>query len=266
MPRSRAQPGISRRAFAGTLIAVLLVSIASSEDLERSGGYGADWPDAEFHMARMIYDTRGCGGSRGNCNPWWAVDYPEAEWNFLPALRRMTMLSVADDSRHLPVTDDRIFDYPWLFIQQVARGNWRPSYEEVERLREYLNRGGFLVVDDFHGEREWRMFESVIRAVLPGRAIVDIPDSDPLMSIVYELDTEHGIPGARHVRGGQVRLQGPPTWRGIYDDHGRLMVAINLNADMGDSWEHADDPLYPAPMTALAYRFGVNYVVYAMTR
>ncbi len=250
------------------LMAVMLTVLASSEHLLQNtpSDSGSAGPEAEFHMARMIYETSACGGSRGSCNPMWAVDYPEAEWNFLPALRRMTTLSVAGDSRHLEITDDRIFDYPWLFIQQVARGNWRPGFEEIARLREYLYRGGFLVVDDLHGEREWPMFERIMHAVLPEHTIVDIPHDDPLMNIVHELDIAVGVPGVRHIHGDQVRLQGPPNWRGIYDHHGRLMVAINHNADMGDAWEHADDPAYPAPMTALAYRFGVNYVIYAMTR
>jgi hypothetical protein len=106
----------------------------------------------------------------------------------------------------------------------------------------------------------------VIRGVLPDRPIVDIPPDDPLMNIVYQLDLNTEVPGARHVRGGQVRLQGPPNWRGVYDEHGRLLIAINHNTDMGDSWEHADDPFYPAEMTGLGYRFGVNYVIYSMTR
>jgi len=58
---------------------------------------------------------------------------------------------------------------------------------------------------------------------------------------------------------------GPPRWRGIYDRENRLLVAINYNMDMGDAWQHADDPVYPEPMTALAYRFGINYIIYAMT-
>jgi hypothetical protein len=264
--RIRFQYAAARRTVAAILILSFGMGIASSEDLLLRNQMGGDHPEAEFHMARMIYPTTACGGSRGTCNPMWAVDYPEAEWNFLPALKRMTTLSVADDSRHLEIIDDRIFDYPWLFIQQIARGRWQPTFEEIAALREYLFRGGFLVVDDFHGEREWRYFEPIMHAILPNHSIVDIPHDDPLMNIVFELDPEEGIPGARHVRSGQVRLQGPPTWRGVYDEHGRLMVAINLNADMGDAWEHADDPLYPAPMTALAYRFGVNYVIYAMTR
>ena len=67
-------------------------------------------------------------------------------------------------------------------------------------------------------------------------------------------------PGRGGNRAGTV-----PHWRGIFDEDGRLMVAINFNMDMGDAWEHADDPWYPEPMTALAYRFAVNYLIYSMT-
>jgi hypothetical protein len=84
-----------------------------------------------------------------------------------------------------------------------------------------------------------------------------------LVHILFELDQRTQIPGERHLY--SMRMEGPPHWRGIYDDDGRLMVAINHNIDMGDAWEHADDAHYPAPMTGLAYRFGVNYVIYAMT-
>jgi hypothetical protein len=110
-----------------------------------------------------------------------------------------------------------------------------------------------------------------MQRVLPGREIVDIPPDDPFMHIFYDLKDREQIPGLRHLggrgRGGQVAtwMEGPPEWRGIYDDRGRLMVGINFNMDMGDAWEHADDPYYPAPMTGQAYRLGVNYVIYAMT-
>jgi hypothetical protein len=220
-------------------------------------------PEAEFHMARLAYASYGCAGSRGFCNPWWAIDYPLAEQHFLPAVERMTRIQVSSDSRHVTLSDDALFDYPWLFLQQPGR--WHPRSEELERLREYLLRGGFLVVDDFHNDYEWASFQSAMRDVLPDRAIVDIPDDDPLMNILFSLDKRTQIPGDRHLGYGRIYMEGPPHWRGIYDADGRLMVAINHNADMGDAWEHADDPHYPTAMTATAYRFGVNYVIYAMT-
>jgi hypothetical protein len=225
-------------------------------------------PEAEFHMARLKYaDAR--GRVQGGWRPWWAIDFPEAECHLTRGLRRLTRLDVADDSFHVGATDERLFDFPWLFAQQV--GHWYLSQTEADQLREYLMRGGFLVVDDFHGSYEWEIFADSIFRTLPGRVIVDIPESDPLLHILYDLDQRTQIPGRRHLyraANGEIEAQlpgGPPRWRGIYDDEGRLMVAINYNMDMGDAWEHADDPVYPEPMTALAYRFGINYIVYAMT-
>jgi len=260
---------VFRVAAAGGLLC-LLAALANSQTGKRSGPGDGEWPEAEFHMARLIYRTFGGGGSRGFYNRWWAIDYPMAEIHFLPALRRLTNLLVAEDSRHLEATDDRLFDYPFLFAQQVGQGNWSPTEPEAERLREYLLRGGFLLVDDFHGEYDWYVFQSAIQRVLPGRKIVEIPDDDQIMHTFFDLSDRTQIPGQRHLRrrrGGGIgaRMAGPPHWRGIYDDHGRLMVAINYNIDLGDAWEHADDPFYPVHMTGLAYRLGVNYVIYAMT-
>ncbi len=231
-------------------------------------------PEAEFHMARLIYESGGRGGrgvfwgSGWGRRGWWAIDYPSAEFHLTRGLRRLTRLNVADDSIHVHAIDERIFDFPWLFAQQVGR--WQLSDEETAHLREYLLRGGFLVADDFHGVYEWGVFTEAIQRVLPGYPIVEISESDALLHIHYDLDERTQIPGERHLYvgpGGQVlaQMEGPPHWRGIYDEKGRLLVAINYNMDMGDAWEHADDPFYPEPMTALAYRFGVNYVIYAMT-
>jgi hypothetical protein len=243
-------------------IACLLGGLAYAQFGRPAPEPGGAPPDAEFHMARLAYSSRGCAGSRGFCNPWWAIDYPYAEAHFLPAVQRMTRIEVAPDSRHLTLDDKYLFDYPWLFLQQPGQGNWHPQGEELERLREYLERGGFLVVDDFHNEYEWQSVRDAMADLLPGRAIVDIPEDDAVLHILFDLDKRTQIPGERHLYRG---MEGPPHWRGIYDDKGRLMVALNHNSDMGDAWEHADDPRYPTPMTATAYRFGVNYVVYAMT-
>lgn len=220
-------------------------------------------PEAEFHFARVAYNSGGrCAGSRGYCNPMWSIDYPHAEAHFLPALERFTRIDAADDSAHIRILDEELFDYPWLFIQQLAAGGWNPSDAETARLREYLMRGGFLVVDDIHGEREWDYFVEAISRVLPGMPIVDIEEDNLLLNIIFDVDKRTQIPGQRHLYSG---MEGPPHWRAIYDTDGRMLVAINHNIDMGDAWEHADDYGYPVEMTALSYRFGVNYVIYAMT-
>jgi hypothetical protein len=225
-------------------------------------------PEAEFHFARVAYDSHGrYAGSRGYANPMWAVDYPLAEEHFLPALERFTRIDASGSSAHVQLSDEQLFDYPWIFLQQPGSGYWTPTEFEAERLREYLLRGGFLVIDDFHGESEWLHFEEQIQRVLPGRPIVEIEADDGVLNIIFAIDNRTQIPGDRHLsyRGGPPSMEGPPHWRAIYDDEGRMIVAINHNIDMGDAWEHADRPDYPVEMSGLAYRFGVNYVVYAMT-
>jgi hypothetical protein len=220
----------------------------------------------EFQPVRVVYRTYGGGGSRGYVNPWWAIDYPDAEAHFLPALARLTKLSVSEDSRHIPLTDPELFDHPFLFLQQPGRGRWSPTAEEARALREYLDRGGFLLIDDFHGYYEWQFIQETLNAALPGRTIVEIPEDDPLIHVVYSLEQRLQIPGRRHVYGrGQVQMEGPPHWRAIYDKRARIALAMNFNMDMGDAWEHADDPEYPEEMTSQAYRLGINYVVYSMT-
>ena len=258
---------LTRKTAVAGLFVCFLAGIAVSQTGSPRRITSEDLPEAQFHLVRLVYGRATLGGF---FNSWWAIDYPDAERHFLPALRRLTGLSVAEDSRHLNVMDDRIFDHPFLFAQQVGQAFWQPGPKEAERLREYLLRGGFLLVDDIHGERDWAVFESAMQRVLPGQPVVEIPDDDPLMHVFYDLSDRTQIPGRRHLgmnRGGEIfaRMAGPPHWRGIYDDRGRLIVAVNYNIDMGDAWEHADDPYYPVPMTHLAYRLGVNYVIYAMT-
>ena len=128
-------------------------------------------------------------------------------------------------------------------------------------------RGGFLVVDDFHGSYQWAAFLEGIRKVFPDRPIIEIGEDDPLLHVLYDLDQRSQIPGISYVWSGVTYQRDgyEPYWRGIYDDEDRLMVAINFNMDLGDAWEHADTPEYPEKMTALAYRFGINYVIYSMT-
>jgi hypothetical protein len=110
--------------------------------------------------------------------------------------------------------------------------------------------------------------------VLPGQAITDIGESDSVMHVLYDIGEKDRtfIPGSRHLRrgaGGTVEIYQPegtqPAWRAIYDNKHRLVVAVNYNTDFGDGWEFADVPYYPAEMTALAYRYGMNYLIYSMT-
>ncbi len=226
-----------------------------------------DPPEAEFHFLRVEYVNLATG-FRGFGRPWWRQDWPAAETHFAQGIARLTGIEVGS-GRHLPLTDDRIFDFPWAYATQV--GYWDLSDEEIARLREYLLRGGFLVVDDFYGIEQWAVFRESMRRTFPNTPIVDIAEDHPLLHVLYDLDQRTQIPGLRHLRraaGGGIYVEpqdAGPRWRGILDEEGRLLVAVNYNMDVGDAWEHADMAEYPEPMTALAYRFGINYIVYAMT-
>ena len=121
------------------------------------------------------------------------------------------------------------------------------------------------MADDFHGTLEWEVFERSMKLVFPDRPIVEIPSSDPIFHTVFDLDDRYRITGAEHLATGYKNDGKVAHWRGIYDDKGRIMVAISFNSDIGDSWEWAGDPQYPQKFSDLGIRIGVNYVVYAMT-
>ncbi len=193
-------------------------------------------------------------------------DWPEAEAHFAQGIQRLTRIHTGE-GRHAGLLDDGIFDYPWIYATQV--GWWDLSDAETKRMREYLLRGGFLVVDDFFGE-DWDAFRGTMRRVLPEQPILDVDNGHPMMRVLYKITERTQIPGLRHLRrapGGSVvvRMPGEPYWRALHDNSGRMVVAINYNMDIGDAWEHADMPEYPEEMTGLAYRFGINYILYSMT-
>jgi hypothetical protein len=224
-------------------------------------------PASEFHFIRVEYKDLP-NARRGFRRGWWMQDWPEAEIHFLQGLKRLTRIDTGE-GRHLPLTDDRIFNYPWLYATQV--GYWDLSDGETARLRDYLLRGGFLVVDDFYGPYDWDVFRDSMDRVFPGQPILEIEDGHPMMRVLYDIKERTQIPGLRHLRmgpGGATVIQSqatPPIWRALYDDKGRMVVAVNFNMDIGDAWEHADMPQYPEAMTSLAYRFGINYIIYSMT-
>lgn len=235
------------------------VAQGQSGDLRIEGS-----PTAEFHFARLVYTGAGGRGYGRRGRSAWNTDYADAEFHLMQGINRLTRVDGApvnlsgDGGRLITLTDERVFDYPWLYAVEVGR--WYLSDPEATLLREYLDRGGFLMVDDFWDEYEWTVFTDSMYRVFPDRPIVELGEDHELLHVLYDLDQRTQIPG----RGGQ-RWGTVPHWRGIFDDDGRLMVAINFNMDMGDAWEHADDPWYPEPMTALAYRFAVNYLIYSMT-
>ncbi len=149
----------------------------------------------------------------------------------------------------------------------VEAGHWQLNDTQAKRLRDYMLRGGFLFIDDFHGSQEWRVFQEGVRRIFPDRPIVDIANDDEVFHVLYDLDERFQVPGIQYWYSGRTweRDGVEPKWRGVYDDKGRLMMGIHHNMDLGDAWEWADDPRYPEHYASLAYRTAINSIIYAMT-
>jgi hypothetical protein len=196
----------------------------------------------------------------------WTQDYPRADRHLVQAVRRLSRIDTRSVEQVTSLDDDDVFNYPWIYAVQV--GEWGMTQKEGAKLREYLQRGGFFMADDFHGNEEWAEFEKRIRFALPDRPILEMPDNDPYFHTVFDITDRPQTVGWEHLRQGCKSCDDGGRgahWRGIYDDKGRVMVGISYNSDMGDSWEYADNPVYPEHMSDLAMRIAVNSVVYAMT-
>ena len=223
----------------------------------------SEWLFARY-MYRAVYQRSYYQGV-GRLNNW-TIDYPRSDRHLSAAVRRLTRIDARSNEQPVAAEDgDDIYNYPWLYAVEV--GHWDLTDLQVAKLRDFLDRGGFFMCDDFHGVREWAVFVHSMEKVFPDRPIVEIPDNDPIFHTVYDLDDRYQVPGAQYIQTHSMSEFGgiEPRWRGIYDDKGRLMVAMCHNMDLGDSWEHADNPEYPERFSALGFRIGVNYIVYAMT-
>ena len=197
----------------------------------------------------------------------WTMDYPRSDRHLSAAVRRLTRIHARSVEQPVNLEEGDAFDWPWLYGVEV--GHWNLTDGLAKALREYLLRGGFFMCDDFHGADEWDAFAASMSKVFPDRPIVEIPNDDPIFHTVYDLDGRYQVPGALYLESGLTYEKGstgkPPHWRGIYDDHGRVIAAICHNMDLGDSWEHADNPDYPQKFSDLGIRIGVDYLIYAFT-
>ena len=236
----------------------------------------ADYQEpGEFVFARMMFPGGGPGidgyypryqGDWRQGMSLWTQDYPRADRHFSMAVRRLTRIAVRSVEQPVNLDENEQFDLPWLYAVQV--GEWGPTERQCQELREYLLRGGFFMADDFHGVNERAVFLDTMKAVFPDRPVVEIPDADSILHTVYDLSDRIQIPGEAHLREGCKNCDEGGRgahWQGIYDDRGRIMIAITYNSDVGDAWEYADEPRYPEKAASSAIRIGVNYVVYSMT-
>lgn len=218
-------------------------------------------PPTEFVFARIQFTShapgRGFWRRPTPCGPLegWAHDYPAAEQNILQLTREATRINLNKDSYAMVRLDsDELFRYPWGLMSEV--GEMTLTDREVANLRTYLDRGGFIVADDFDGPNlEW--FQQQMNRVFPGRQFVPLTVDNPIFHTLYEVKTLEMEP--------PYPQRGFPRFYGYYDDHGRLSMILDDNNDLGDFWEWIDDVRYPLVPSAEGLRFGINYFLYSLT-
>ena len=222
-------------------------------------------PTGEFRFVRIIYPS-----PHSPYNQWfggaWKVDYPEADENFTEGIHEWasTNLNLSRPVQIRP-TDQRLFDYPFAYI--VEPGHMELTDEDAAALREYLMRGGFLFLDDFHGEIEWQHAREQVRKILPEYEIKDLPLTHPIFHSYFDVDQVVQVPGVAALIHGVTYEKGgvTPHYMGVENKNGRLMIFLTRNCDLGDAWEWINDPRYPARFGLVAYKVGMNVITYAMS-
>ena len=242
------------------MLALIMVLAPLSALAQRGGFFGfgryAQARNVPYsgHFAFLRAEYQQYGG--------WAADYPTMEHNLNMILREITEIRP-----HPAGTNVYTFDDPELFRSPIAYlsepGYWFPDESEVEGLRLYLQKGGFLIADDFHFPNEWSVFERAIRRVLPAARIDRLELSHPIFNTFFQIKSLHvPYPG----RLGEQGLMG--EFYGIHEDNDpnkRLQVVINYNIDLGDYVEWSAQELYNPLATNEAYKFMINYLIYGLT-
>jgi hypothetical protein len=172
-------------------------------------------------------------------------------------------LNAYDWENPVALWDPDLRRFPLIYMLEV--GSMYLTEVEVEGLRGYLEAGGFVIVDDFWGARQWDNFVWNMRRVFPDKAIVDIDLDHPVYSAYYNVEEVIQVPAINNVYRTAECAGCFPQVKGMYDDDGRLMMMINFNTDLGDAWEWAEQPSYPLEYSTYAYQLGANMIVYAMS-
>lgn len=263
-------PGRSR-AWRVLLVVLISVAVASAAAAQRRRFfYGWDETvknapyDGRFTFARIRY-TPAPGGTWAGGRPSWVHGYPLAEQNLMRIMKEVSLLDAHIDEMNVVTLDaPELFTYPVAYIIEV--GWWTMTDAEATGLQAYLQKGGFLIVDDFKvaGWRGlpgggWQPFEDNVRRVLPGVQFFDMSPSDPIFHSFYEIETLGDFP--------QAYTSGKAVFRGVYEDNDpkkRLLMIINYT-DVSQFWEWSGRGLRPFDDTNEAYKLAVNYLIYGLT-
>ena len=251
-------PSLSGMIRSVTIASVLLL-IGTAAAVPWSDSVSED--DLGFRFVRVRYQSH--PGLRQSA---WATDYPTAEQNLHEAIKLTTGLYLEGPPIVLTLMDERIFDHPILYLTEP--GYWQTNDEEVGRLREYLDRGGFLIIDDFHDYGrghvgpQWNNMYDNMKRVYPDREPVELTKDHPIWSIYYDIDPDAAI----STKNGWRRRFGPldDIYYGIFDDTGRMMVVICYNQDIGDGWEWPGGRNLGEAST-VSFQMAINFIIYALT-
>jgi hypothetical protein len=222
--------------------------------------------DGRFTFVRLKFDTAP-GGYWYRGLPAWAHGYPASEENLMQIMNEVTYLDPhIEDLDVLALDDPELFKYPLAYI--IEPGWWTPTDTEAAALRTYIEKGGFVIVDDFKvrgwgggmGGGGWENFEAQMQKVLPAARFVEMDIAHPIFHSFFEIRTLENFPQAYNA--------GPAIFRGIFEDNDpskRLQMIINYNTDISQFWEWSGRGLRPINDTNEAYKLGVNYVIYGLT-
>jgi len=264
-------PAGTRRRAATLLALAIVLGLAGAAAAQRRFFYGWDESvrnvpyDGRFTFARVRYNPAP-GGNWAGGRPSWVHGYPLAEENLMRIMKDLTFLdSHVDDANVVTLDDPELFKYPVAYIIEV--GWWTLTDREAAGLRAFLQKGGFLIVDDFKVEGwrglpggGWAPFAENVRRVLPGAKFFEMSAADPIFHCFFDITTLDNFP--------QAYTTGKAVFRGIYEDNDprkRLLMIINYNTDISQYWEWSGQGLRPFDDTNEAYKLGVNYLIYGMT-
>jgi hypothetical protein len=248
------------------LLAVSLTSFARRPGLEgRLVPFGTPSNvayDGRFTFVRVKYETAP-GGYWWRGLPSWAHGYPLAEQNLMKIMNEVSFLHAHEKINTLTLDDPELFKYPIAYIIELSW--WTLTDREAAGLRAYLQKGGFVIVDDFKvdgdfGSPGWAPFEANMKRVLPAVHFYEMQPSHPIFHAFFEINNLDVIPQAYNF--------GKPIFRGVYEDNDptkRLQIIINYNTDVSQFWEWSGTGLRPIDETNEAYKLGVNYIVYGLT-
>jgi hypothetical protein len=212
--------------------------------------------DGRFTFARIRYTIAGDGGFRRDIK--WAHDYPRGERHFTKIVSELSTLRVRTlESNILALDDPELFKYPVAYLCEA--GYWSPSDAEVLGLRNYLLKGGFIIFDDF-ARGDWFNFEAQMRRALPELRPMRLTTDDKVFDSFYRITSL----AYNHPYYGM-----PSEFWGFYENNDRsrrLLAVINYNNDISEYWEFSDEALFPLDASNEAYKLGVNYLIYALTR